>query len=346
MGRNNKDYHKTLHQQAYDRLNSMIAFGESKRAALVKGETEGKIYSYATYKTYKKHINYFLRWIKETHPECKNLKAAKQYVKNWLTLRSEQVDDKGNHLSAYTIHTESAALSKLFGIPKDSPDRFVPPKRERKSIKRSRLAVDNDKHFSKSNNDELIRFCCGTGCRRNVLEKLTGDDLWNRDRIHKEIVAIKSQRFKNEEESKRLAVLLDAVTTFPEENWFILHKKDKGGKYRLAPVIGPDKELIITRMKMTPKDKRVWLHVNSHADIHSYRSIYATILYKQYARDISSIPYDRINQGSGKLYQSGVYVCRSDEKGKKLDRKAMFMCSKALGHNRISIVAGNYLRGI
>lgn len=33
MGRRNKEYSKTLHQQAYDRLTGMQAFGESKREA-------------------------------------------------------------------------------------------------------------------------------------------------------------------------------------------------------------------------------------------------------------------------------------------------------------------------
>ena len=31
MGRRNKTYSKDLHQQAYDRLTGMLAFGESKR---------------------------------------------------------------------------------------------------------------------------------------------------------------------------------------------------------------------------------------------------------------------------------------------------------------------------
>ena len=31
MGRRNKAYHKDLHQQAYDRLTGMQAFGESKK---------------------------------------------------------------------------------------------------------------------------------------------------------------------------------------------------------------------------------------------------------------------------------------------------------------------------
>ena len=33
MGRRNKSYSKDLHQQAYDRLTSMQAFGESKKEA-------------------------------------------------------------------------------------------------------------------------------------------------------------------------------------------------------------------------------------------------------------------------------------------------------------------------
>ena len=61
---------------------------------------------------------------------------------------------------------------------------------------------------------------------------------------------------------------------------------------------------------------------------------------------IEDIPYDRVNKGTGKGYQSEVYTCRKDEAGKKLDRLAMLMCSKALGHNRVEIVANNYIRGL
>lgn len=51
----------SLHQQAYDRLTAMLAFGDSRRAD--KDEDPGistdKIYSFATYKTYWKHIKIF-----------------------------------------------------------------------------------------------------------------------------------------------------------------------------------------------------------------------------------------------------------------------------------------------
>ena len=67
---------------------------------------------------------------------------------------------------------------------------------------------------------------------------------------------------------------------------------------------------------------------------------------KAHARKISEIPFDRVNKGTGKRYQSDVYTCRKDEAGKKLDKAAMLICSKALGHNRISVVADNYIRGL
>ena len=54
-------------------------------------------------------------------------------------------------------------------------------------------------------------------------------------------------------------------------------------------------------------------------------------LYKAHARKIEEIPYDKINQGTGRRYQGDVYVCRKDEAGKKLDKAAMLVCSKAWG---------------
>ena len=68
MGRKNKTYYKDLHQQAYDRLTEMLAFGESKKEAVAEGTEKDKIFSVNTYKSYWKHIKYFLRYIKQKHP--------------------------------------------------------------------------------------------------------------------------------------------------------------------------------------------------------------------------------------------------------------------------------------
>ena len=47
MGRKNKSYSKTLHQQAYEKLTSMQAFGESKKEAVKDGTDKEKIRKYS-----------------------------------------------------------------------------------------------------------------------------------------------------------------------------------------------------------------------------------------------------------------------------------------------------------
>ena len=346
MGRKNKNYSKDLHQQAYEKLTGMQAFGQSKKKAMEDGTEKDKIFSFGTYQTYWKHVKYFIKWIKDKYSGCTTLKAARRHVNEWLQSRADQVDEKGQHLSAWTIQTEAAALNKLFQIDKADPDRFQPPKRNRAEIKRSRVSTERDRHFSVTNNDELIKFCKGTGCRRGVLEKLEGRDLWTRHAMEERVFFLSGRTDLSPEEEKHLATLRDALAVFPDHDFFIHHRKDKNGRYRFAPIIGPDKDKIIERMQSTRTMEKVWQHVNGNADIHGYRAEYATAMYKQYARRIEDIPYDRINKGTGRRFQGDVYACRKDEAGRKLDRAAMLKCSKALGHNRISVVADNYIRGL
>lgn len=106
----------------------MLVIGESKAEAKKKGEATDKIYSPETYKTYKKHCRYFMDWLNQEHPEVTTLKKARPYVNEWLQTRVDQ------GLSAWTISVENQALSKLFGIAGDDPDRFQPPKRNRADI--------------------------------------------------------------------------------------------------------------------------------------------------------------------------------------------------------------------
>lgn len=338
MGRKNKKYSKNIHQQAYEKLVSMQAFGESKREAIRNGTERDKIFSFNTYQTYWKHTKYFIKYINEAHPECTTLRSARKYIQEWLQLREQQ------NLSAWTLQTEAKALGKLYGIQPGDADYYTPPQRKRSEIKRSRLSVKRDNHFSLTNNDELIRFCRGTGLRRSELSNLKGGDLISRAMIDLRILHLKRLETRSEQQERDLQMFLD--TRLFKGEYFIFVRNGKGGRARVSPIIGKDADLIIRRMKNTAKKKKVWSFINSKADVHSYRADYATSIYKQYARPISEIPYDRINRGSGKWYQSDVYTCRNDEAGKKLDRRAMFLCSKALGHNRVSVVADNYLRGL
>ena len=71
-------------------MTGMQAFGESKKQAEADGTAKDKIYSFNTYRSYWKHIKYFIKYIKENHPECTTLKSAKKYVNEWLQMRAEQ----------------------------------------------------------------------------------------------------------------------------------------------------------------------------------------------------------------------------------------------------------------
>lgn len=340
MGRKNKSYSKDLHQQAYDRLKGMQAFGESKKAAVADGTDKDKIFSFNTYKSYWKHIKYFIKYIKEHHPECTTLKSAKKFVNEWLQVRADQ------GLSAWTVQLEAKALGKLYGIQPDDDNYFKPPKRNRADIKRSRCDRVRDRHFSKTNNDELIKFCRGTGLRRSELEELRGKDLVTKAQIESEISRLEaiSEDLRSPEDVRRLAMLQD--TRMFQEEYFTFVRNGKGGRERLSPIIGQNIEQIVERIRNTPAEEKVWGHVHRSADIHGYRAEYATMVYRAHAREIKDIPFDRVNRGTGRRYQSEVYVCRKDEAGKKLDKAAMLVCSKALGHNRINVVADNYIRGL
>lgn len=348
MGHNNKSYYKDIKQQIYDILTKMLRAGEgtSKKEAILDGTSINKIFSYSTYATYWKHCKYFANFINQKHPECTTLKSAKKYVNEWLNMRANQTDSNGKNLSAWTIQTEAKALGKLYGIQPDDPNYFKVPQRHRENIIRSRGDAVRDKHFSEKNNDEFIKFCKGTGSRRNILEKLLGRDLISKEDIINEINLYREKTSLTDNESKHLAALIDSVKYFQNQEYFIHHQNDKGGRERYSPIIGPNKDKIVTRMKMTLPNEKVWRHVPGNADIHGYRGDYATSIYKMYARPIEEIQFDRINKGTGKKFQSEVYNCRKDEAGKKLDKNAMLLASKALGHNRLEVVANNYIRGL
>lgn len=340
MGRRNKKYRKDLHQQAFDRVTRKLAFGESKKAAVADGTAQDKIFAHNTYKSYWKHIKYFLAYVHEHYPECTTLDKAKEYVNEWLEFRTEQ------NLSAWTVQLEAKALGKLYGIKPGDDDYFDPPKRKREDIKRSRVDCVRDKHFSEANNDEFIKFCRGTGLRRSELMVLKGKDLMSREQIEEEIRRIQAvpEDQRGSDDAEYLKILLD--TRLFDVEYFIFVRNGKGGRKRISPIFGKYTARIVERMKDTPAEEKVWQYVPTNADIHSYRADYATAIYKTYARPIDQIPYDKENKGTGRKYQSEVYSCRKDEAGKKLDKAAMLLCSKALGHNRISVVADYYIRGL
>jgi len=116
-----------------------------------------------------------------------------------------------------------------------------------------------------------------------------------------------------------------------ENQWYIKVENGKGGKYREVPILN-NNPLTIDKMQNTPPHERVWGKVHSACDVHSYRSDYANALYNKFARPLEEIP------------KNERYYCRGDMKGQVYDKIAMQYVSKALGHERICVIAYSYLR--
>lgn len=306
MGHKNKS---SFTKQIQDALDARLSIGHSKHKDKQERIEDGRrvsdtrIYSWNTYRAYMQHANTFTDWVKKNYPGIKTLAAARPYVDVWLCSRVCA------GLSAYTIKLDAAALAKVYGCSTKDFDIITPP-RLREDITRSRGEKVRDKHFSEKNNAALISFCRCCGLRRSELEKLRGVDLIEKDR-----------------------------------GYYIRVLSGKGGRDRCAPVIGSPDEVraVVDRMQAAGNNK-VWGRVHNAADIHSYRRDYARRVYDKYARPIESLRGQVMPDPdhSGRTV-SAVYRCRGAGKKREYDRAALLKCSRALGHNRVDVVARHYL---
>ena len=283
----NRDKTGSLTYQIKQNLDSKLCIGQSKQMAKIAGIQRQGIYSWSTYQSYMKQLNYFAKYCKDKF-NATTLKECWFYTDDWLQHEIER------GISPYTIKLDVSALSKLYNC--NSTDFIQTPSRHRANIERSRLDVVRDKNFSVEKNKPLVEFCKSTGLRRAELRVLTGDKLVERDGKY----------------------------------YIHVDRGSKGGRERYAPVVG-DIENVKELMERAGTN-RVFEKINSNADIHAYRSDYAVRVYQAAAREIRQ------------LDRSERYYCRGDLKGVIYDRKAMLETSRALGHNRISVIAGHYLR--
>lgn len=109
-------------------------------------------------------------------------------------------------------------------------------------------------------------------------------------------------------------------------------KGTKNGKSRVAEIHGvseAETKMIIEFIQS--KRGRLFPKLSPHYDNHYYRGIYAKRVYSFYARKEKDIP------------KKERYVMRKDRAGEVLDKLAMEITSKMLGHNRINVIAQSYL---
>lgn len=163
-----ESYRKT----ARERLQTMINAGMGSKRSEDKAEadTKNKIYSKATFKTYKQQFKHFADWLKEAHPEAVTLEDARGFVDEYLRHLIEM------ERSAYSISTAKAAIAKIMGV--EATQFIATPPRLRADIKRSRGEAVRDKHISDKKEEELARFTSATGLRRKEMTMIKSDDLF------------------------------------------------------------------------------------------------------------------------------------------------------------------------
>lgn len=283
-----ESYRKTAKKRLQDMLNAGLGSERSKDKS--EADTKNKIYSKATFKTYKQQFKHFADWLEKAHPEAVTLEDARGFVDEYLKHLIEL------ERSAYSISTAKAAIAKVMGV--EATQFIATPPRLRADIKRSRGEAERDKHISDKKEEELARFTSATGLRRKEMTMIKSDDLF----------------FEN------------------GQAYLNINKGTKGGKPRIAKIVGKTEEETKDIVKWIQSKKgRLFNKLSSNYDNHFYRATYANRLYNQLKRDIDDIPTQER------------YVMRKERAGEVYDKQAMLLVSKALGHNRISVIAQSYL---
>ena len=126
----------------------------------------------------------------------------------------------------------------------------------------------------------------------------------------------------------------DCLRQDAQGNYQVYVRSGKGGKSRLTPVMG-SKDQVQNVVDLCNKagTGKVFEKVHNGADIHSYRRVYCTRVYNATCRPVSSLL-----PGTSERY-----YCRGSMAGVVLDRSSLEVCSRALGHNRVSVVVSHYM---
>ena len=307
---------KTLNRQVRYALLQKLKIGESRHEAKKQLQAElGKDYHFGmttegihSYETYKTYHKACDRFARWCIEKQGVNKYSKPEDAKGLVIPYMQYR-KDSGLSVSTLKTERAALGKLYG----EPVNFPLPKRTPENITRSRNPVEMDKHFSEENNKDLITIAQGTGCRRDDEAKSrVGDFVEINGRLHVKIL------------------------------------KSKGGRNRVAPILpGMEKDVMkIVETARTEGRERLFDHIHTKMDVHSYRRQYAQELYKTISKDrklrdelLKAYPPRREPNIKGSTYTTR----RKDIPNKTFLRDDLYLVSQALGHNRLDVTVTHYL---
>jgi integrase len=126
-------------------------------------------------------------------------------------------------------------------------------------------------------------------------------------------------------EELRDVLVRDVYTRAGDQRLVVRVVKGKGGKWREVPVFPGREQAVLDAVKDKAPEAHVFERISSLLDIHSYRRQFAQDLYER----ISGKPLPPLK---GRLHSAD------------LDKDAASYVSRCLGHNRIDIIFGSYIR--
>jgi hypothetical protein len=254
-----KSHRKSLIKEIVERLDSLMAIGESRGEAKEKaravGEktwafSTGKIHSFKTRQVYQEHAIRFGKWARATY----GIKQFADLVTQADDLASAYLrKNLDEQKSAYTLQTIRAALRMLFGN-RQLAQSVELPKRQRKHITRSRGPKKHDHHFQPKHWPDLLNFLEATGLRRDEVKMLTVGDIHEHDPAY------------------------GGQTT-------VIVRNGKGGKERTV-LIDPERAQDVLKLKAgRSDDERVFPRIPKHLDVHAHRRDFAQDRYLHNAPD-------------------------------------------------------------
>ena len=262
-----KPHRKSFIKEIVERLDSLMAIGESrgsaKDEARAAGESTwafstGKIHSYKTRQVYQEHAIRFGKWARATY-------AVKQFAE--LEARSDELasaylrKNLEEQKSAFTLQTIRAALRMLFGN-RQLAEGVELPKRLRKHITRSRGPKAHDRHFQPKNWPDLLNFLEAAGLRRDEVTMLKVGDIREHDPEYHGQTTVKV-------------------------------RSGKGGKARTV-LVDPDRVPDVLKLKAgRSDDERVFPRIPRHLDVHGYRRDFAQNRYLRKAPDHDLPPTEK-----------------------------------------------------
>lgn len=308
----------SLKYQITQRLQKLDRTGESKHHAKERYRdaceashipwnpalAEG-VYSHQTTNAYRQTGFEFVAWIKEQHPEIRDINAiTKEHAINYLQTRD-------TYCSAYTVSKDMSAINKLLEFNLNKKDIGL-KERSYKDTTRSRTPSPEDRKYNPANWERQITVARAFGVRR---ESIVGGQYQVKD-----------------------------VSLFKRDGRVYISVIEKGGRYNEKPCLKsmqnqiekmyPDiqergklnKEEFKEIYRDRDSSEKLFDRYTRKIDNHAFRAQYARDYYKELVEE--------------KL-ASGQQI-KSDYRG--FDKELILKVSEALSHNRPSVVVEHYMR--